>query len=457
MSTIADKLLQVNGIKQNIKTAIEEKGINMTDVPFTDYHNKIAQIESGSQSSTKFWGFPEVENIPTNTIALIIADTHRKLTFRSRTYNNIGSYTVTVTGGEEGSYVINGVTTALGVPTSFSSGTLCEIIVGDNGKDVGIFKTFKIIIEANFHETLAFNLEPNSDAATVTTTSIIYANLNYPQKVADRAFYNDNNLSYHNGKRASMLMNVKLSQVTALENLCLSYTTALSTVFIPKSVIEIDSPFTYCITLKEIVFEKDSQMRYLTGNLCGSCYALERIINSEHLIMEATSAVNMYNIYNLEELNFDKTNINKSFTVYAHSSVSVRNVKGKLRKFKFNSYTADYDMYKEDYKKGDLVWYDNKCWKCIQDTTQAGLIYDTDFFESIANRTRASTFDGTAPQLRITNMEMPKLAIEDVLNQIIETGVIGKEVSFLGCEGCSDFSSTEKVNWATATGWTIIW
>ena len=45
--SIADKLLQVNQVKQDIKTAIETKGIPMTNVAFTEYANKILDISGG--------------------------------------------------------------------------------------------------------------------------------------------------------------------------------------------------------------------------------------------------------------------------------------------------------------------------------------------------------------------------------------------------------------------------
>ena len=41
---IADKLLQLNAVKQDIKTAIEGKGVDMTGVPFTGYPTKIDSI-----------------------------------------------------------------------------------------------------------------------------------------------------------------------------------------------------------------------------------------------------------------------------------------------------------------------------------------------------------------------------------------------------------------------------
>ena len=49
--TIADKLLELNDVKQDIKTAIEDKGVDMTDVPFTDYPTKIDSITTGTGMS----------------------------------------------------------------------------------------------------------------------------------------------------------------------------------------------------------------------------------------------------------------------------------------------------------------------------------------------------------------------------------------------------------------------
>jgi hypothetical protein len=42
--TVADKLLQLNQVKQDIKEAIEMRGIPMTNVAFTEYANKILDI-----------------------------------------------------------------------------------------------------------------------------------------------------------------------------------------------------------------------------------------------------------------------------------------------------------------------------------------------------------------------------------------------------------------------------
>jgi hypothetical protein len=47
MATIAENLITLNETKQAIKTAIEEKGQDLTDVPFTEYADKIEAITSG--------------------------------------------------------------------------------------------------------------------------------------------------------------------------------------------------------------------------------------------------------------------------------------------------------------------------------------------------------------------------------------------------------------------------
>ena len=46
--SIADKLNTLQTIKENIKTAIENKGVTVGDSPFTDYASKIDGIEGGS-------------------------------------------------------------------------------------------------------------------------------------------------------------------------------------------------------------------------------------------------------------------------------------------------------------------------------------------------------------------------------------------------------------------------
>jgi hypothetical protein len=53
--SVADKLLQVNQVKQAIKLAIEMKGIDLTGVAFTDYANKILEISSEVEVDEHFY------------------------------------------------------------------------------------------------------------------------------------------------------------------------------------------------------------------------------------------------------------------------------------------------------------------------------------------------------------------------------------------------------------------
>lgn len=53
MSTIADKLNLLKNTKENIRLAINEKGVACgTDVSFSSYPSKIMQIEGGGSGSS---------------------------------------------------------------------------------------------------------------------------------------------------------------------------------------------------------------------------------------------------------------------------------------------------------------------------------------------------------------------------------------------------------------------
>ena len=52
--SISNKIIQLNQVKQDIKTAIEMKGIPMTNVAFTEYANKIADISGGGGGGGDF-------------------------------------------------------------------------------------------------------------------------------------------------------------------------------------------------------------------------------------------------------------------------------------------------------------------------------------------------------------------------------------------------------------------
>ena len=59
MAVLLDLIDQVSDVKQDIKTAINAKGVEVTDeTPFTDYANKIGDIQASAnpQNKTVFSG-----------------------------------------------------------------------------------------------------------------------------------------------------------------------------------------------------------------------------------------------------------------------------------------------------------------------------------------------------------------------------------------------------------------
>jgi hypothetical protein len=68
--TIADKLLQVNQVKQDIKTAIETKGVPMTNVAFTEYANKILDISGGGVEVDEYFYYAKSYYTITNNSTL---------------------------------------------------------------------------------------------------------------------------------------------------------------------------------------------------------------------------------------------------------------------------------------------------------------------------------------------------------------------------------------------------
>ena len=57
MSTIAENLLALQQVKTDIKTAIEGKGQDLTNVPFTEYAEKINLIGGADVSETNIQGY----------------------------------------------------------------------------------------------------------------------------------------------------------------------------------------------------------------------------------------------------------------------------------------------------------------------------------------------------------------------------------------------------------------
>ena len=406
--------------------------------------------EEGNCDLENLLGFPEVADI-TSGSAIIISDETDTFTFNS-------SGKITVTGGETGTYLLNGVAVDLGVEQDLLSGDN-EIKIGSNGKvttynTANEFKTFKIIFSN------IFSTRRNAEDRFITYSNILYAHIASTGDLQESMFYRQTgmvNTSNELGRISDKLKKLKLSNVETLNNNdagtigvfihCYSLkeiilpntltkiglwafrdNTGLEKIVIPNSVNVIsEQAFTGCTSLKEVnipsgvtnilpaTFRNCSLYRLdlpigitnFTPTSIEGNNNLKEITNTATIIQEFTYNVMLTNLYNLEEWNFNNTAYNFAISFSCGSATAVRAVKGKLNKFKFSP---------------------------------------------------LSTFGHTsAPQLRITNCDMPKTAIIDVFNQIIATGVTGKTISLIGCVGNADFDTTERADWATATGWTIIW
>lgn len=59
--SIAEKLIQLNTVKRNIKSAIEQKGVTVGSAPFTQYPAKILEIETGGGGDTIIYNYPLVK------------------------------------------------------------------------------------------------------------------------------------------------------------------------------------------------------------------------------------------------------------------------------------------------------------------------------------------------------------------------------------------------------------
>ncbi len=71
--SVADKLLQLNQVKQNIKTAIETKGVSTSGVPFTNYASKILDISGGGVVDEYFYYSKSYYTITNNSTLFLNA------------------------------------------------------------------------------------------------------------------------------------------------------------------------------------------------------------------------------------------------------------------------------------------------------------------------------------------------------------------------------------------------
>jgi hypothetical protein len=111
--SVADKLLQVNQVKQDIKTAIETKGIPMTNVAFTEYANKILDISSGGGVVDEYFYYSKAYYTITNNATLF-----------SNAWQDM----------EDSETVLFDIPLALAAPNQDMGGMTIDLYVGTNGQ-----------------------------------------------------------------------------------------------------------------------------------------------------------------------------------------------------------------------------------------------------------------------------------------------------------------------------------
>ena len=111
--SVADKLLQVNQVKQAIKTAIETKGIPMTNVAFTEYANKILDISGGGGVVDEYFYYSKAYYTITNNSTLF-----------SNAWQDM----------EDSETVLFDIPLALAAPNQDMGGMTIDLYVGTNGQ-----------------------------------------------------------------------------------------------------------------------------------------------------------------------------------------------------------------------------------------------------------------------------------------------------------------------------------
>lgn len=84
MATIGENLIALQTVKNNIKTAIENKSVSMDGVPFTEYATKIGEIQGGGGSVTE----PYIEETYNANGSLTSAVLHGHTNIRKYMFND---------------------------------------------------------------------------------------------------------------------------------------------------------------------------------------------------------------------------------------------------------------------------------------------------------------------------------------------------------------------------------
>lgn len=146
--SIADKLLQVNQVKQDIKTAIETKGIPMTNVAFTEYANKILDISGGGGVVDEYFYYSKAYYTITNNSTLF-----------SNAWQDM----------KDSETVLFDIPLMLAAPNQEMGGMTIDIYVGTNGQ-------LQALYDACANETIPPPPPPNPYDISPVAQDVYYVN-----------------------------------------------------------------------------------------------------------------------------------------------------------------------------------------------------------------------------------------------------------------------------------------
>lgn len=307
----ADKLSYLLETKNQIKNAIEEKGVSIANTDsFRSYANKIKQIESSSGSSTDDWqaqpDWFDIESILENDtedykqkIICLLTDE-----LDDKAAKNI------VSGAEK--YKLND-----GKVIEQSANTDLDITnLFDTTKDKACSKGYKtryIIYYSNSESEISITLADN--AIYTIFSGVIFDTTPFANKEFLQCVKFVNNTRFTSTNMANFFNNCRsLRKIPNLDT---------------SNVVNMSYMFNGCRLLEKIPHLNTSKVTNMTS-MFASCYALQQILNLD--TSAATNMNNMFNnCYSLQRvLNLDTTNVKSMLNIlnncYLLSDVSINKI-----------------------------------------------------------------------------------------------------------------------------------
>ena len=295
--SIATKLAKLKTIKQDIKSALEEKGQTPSNV-FSTYANNIRAIETGGIT-------------PSGEIEITENGTYDVTNYASANVN------VSSSGGSDlDSFIDGSITDLTSNATSirnyaFYYYTTLTNVNFPNATNIGlnVFYSCTNLISANFPKTnnigssmfahcrklTSINI-PNAtnigNSAFYNCEALTYIDLHYATKVGEYAFKgcikltsinlpNVTRIDSDGFSSCSILQSISLPSVETIGGYIFKECKILTSVSLPKLTNATNYALSYCYSLKEVLIEQTDSVCTLQGSMTFyNCYHIEGTTNS---------------------------------------------------------------------------------------------------------------------------------------------------------------------------------